>query len=207
MEGVVGMFGFLKSKNKVEPPKEQVKSGNKLLETMREQYSFAFKGDVTEQEFFKNTSENIKRRVLPIDIKDYQVAAYSRHKGNDIGFYLTNDNGLGFYIIKEIPIRVFASIIRKKETHNHLDVLSEELRKLFEVEVISFEDFPYFKTITDTYFQKYLLLMASIMENGDRIILNRNGLSIEFKSKLGDKELTLIMSFLHLVCENFKKTE
>jgi len=31
MEGVVGMFGFLKSKNKVEPPKEQVKSGNKLF--------------------------------------------------------------------------------------------------------------------------------------------------------------------------------
>lgn len=201
------LFNFLKSKKKSEPKPDtsvEKKEKNSLIETMREKHGFIFSNDIGFEEFDRRTKENTNRRVLPIDIDPSQIAAISRYKGSDIGFYFTN-KGLGFYLVKQAPVRLFVSMTRKDNPINQHEYMVNEIMNLIEVEVVNLDDVQFTSEFTDTYFQKYLLMLIPFMEVGNRIMLNRNGLSLELKGTISESELLLIMSFLQQVHENINK--
>lgn len=201
------MFNFFKSKKKeeiVRPEQENNKEKNPLINTMKERYGFVFSGDVEQEEFDRRVTENANRRVLPIDIDPSQIVAYTRYKGADIGFYLKN-NGFGFYLIKPAPVRLFISMTRRINPRNQHKYMIDEIMEHIEVEVVNVDDVEFAKEFTDTYFQKYFLMLIPLMEDGNRVMMNRNGLSIEIKDTMTESELLLMMSFLQQCHESLNK--
>lgn len=201
------MFGLFKSKPQKEIQKSKPLFATETHNLLSEKFLFTFKRDTDKETFVRNTQLNIKNRLLPIDIEPEQIIAYTRHKGTDIGLYKTDKNGFGFYILKKIQIKSFVSFVRKDNPNNQEFNFQKEIISLMEIEMVNPDDNKYMEKFLDMYVQKYLLLLIPQMNLKDKLLFNRNGLSIEINKELTNKEVNLIMAFLYQIIDNFKNNE
>lgn len=202
------MFGFFKKKEEIKTTTITMKTDNPLANMLREKYQFIFAGDISEEEFNKNTQFHALRKRLPVDIQPDQILAFKTYKSATIGFYITEDKGFGFYLLKRLPIGIFASLTRKNKVNQESGIyLSKDLNELIQIDVVDIDDIPYISKVVDTYFQKYLELIVPSMRINDKIVLNRNGMSLELKPELDDKSILVIMSLILQAYENFVEHE
>lgn len=202
------MFGLFNKKKKIIQQSKKVELLQPTVkETLENRFSFTFKNDVDRETFKRNTVANIKNRLMPIEVEETQIIGYSRYKGVDIGIYRTAQNGFGFYMLKRIPIRLFGSFVRKDEPANSTFTFQKDILNFMEIEVVNPLDKEYIEKILDMYLQKYLLLLIPQLVLGDRIFLNRNGMSLETNKELSNIEIDLIMSFIYQMIDSVKREE
>lgn len=197
-------------KNNIEQSRMQQKKyliNSDVKEVLNNRFSFMFKDQVDSETFTRNTTLNVKNRLLPIELNSQQIIGYSRYKGVDIGIYYTSQNGYGFYLLKRMPIRLFASFTRKNQPSNGIFSFQKEILSFMEVEIINPFDKEFIEKLLDIYNQKYLLLLIPQLVLGDRIFLNRNGISLETNKELDTKEIDLIMSFIYQMIDSAKREE
>lgn len=202
------MFGlFNKKKKSIQQSKKPVLINPTVKEVLENRFSFTFKDTVDKETFKRNTVTNIKNKLMPIEIDEHQIIGYARYKGVDIGIYRTGQNGFGFYLLKRIPVRLFASFIRKNEPKNGTFTFQKDILSFMEIEIVNPLDKEFIEKILDMYLQKYLLLLIPQLVLGDRMFLNRNGMSLETNKELSNKEIDLIMSFIYQMIDSMKREE
>lgn len=200
------MLSFFRRKKEEQDEVQMVKGNEDTLNYMRKEFGFTFRDDVEYEEFRKNTYNHAERRVLPVDITGNQIIAYTSYNGFEIGFYITADKGYGFYIKRGLPIKIFTSLIREPATTNeNYPFLNKDVAQLLQFETATLDDLDYMKKIMNYEFQSYLELIIPSMRMKDKLIFNRNGMVLEMRRDLSQKEILATMSLLLQTCQNINE--